>query len=389
MLWRELVDTGGKGMYLGGLKEFEEYALKYYAISPSTDTVLEEKIAQENLQAFLQQQKERENIVPKLPVRICLTEAASALAYHLAHELATGAIMGTKTMVAIHLYSAESNSVCHGLIMELQDLASPCLEYAKFSTNMQGAFAGVDMVFILDYPYTQHNLDLFQLDARNTRLPAAVRQFSSYARALESVASKDVKVLVSGCFANTGAAIMAKLAPTLAPSCFVAGPCLAESQVKAIVANRLHLNTSDIMQAAIWGKTHGPATIADLSFTRVSHYPGAVMGPDPFNLPLRCCEFDWEWLEQEFSKLMSARHGSLTGYREDGPAISEAVGLATLAKDWWLRDTQQWRSVGVVSDGTSYSIPVGVVCSVPCHCKEGVWQCVPDLTLTEPIQVQN
>ena len=389
MLWRELVDTGGKGMYLGGLKEFEEYALKYYAISPSTEAVLEGKIADENLQTFLQQQQERENFVPKPPIKICLTEPTSTVAYHLALLLATGVVTGTDAMVAIHLFSAEPSTVCEGLVMELQDLASPSLEYAKFYSDLQEAFEDVSMVYILDCPYTALNLNLFNLDSRNTKLTAVVSQFHEYGRALESAASKDVKVLVSGCFANTGVGIMAKSASTLPPSCFVASPCLAESQMKAILANRLHLNNSDIMQAAIWGKTHGPATIADTSFTRVQHYPGAVMGPDPFNLPLTRCEFDRDWLEQEFPRLMGARHGSLEGYREDGAAVSEAVSLASFSKDWWQGETQHWRSVGVVSNGTAYSIPEGVVCSAPCYCKEGKWQYVPDLELSQPIQVKH
>ncbi len=387
MLWRELVDTGGKGLYLGGLKEFEDYALKYYAISPSTDLVLEGKIASENRQTFLQQQQERENFVPTPPIKICLTDATSTVAYHLAQLLATGAVTRPDTMVALHLFNPELNTVCEGVIMELQDLASPCLEYIKFSSSMEEAFAGVSMAYILDYPYTTHNLNLFNLDVRNTRLTAVVNQFREYTKALENAASKDVKVVVSGCFANSGAGIMAASASTLPSSSFVASPCLAESQMKAVIASRLHLNGSDIMQAAVWGKTHGPAIIADTSFTRVQHYPGAVMGPDPFNLPLTRCEFDKDWLEKTFPQLMEARHGALEGYREEGAAVSEAVGLATFGRDWWLGETQQWRSVGVVNDGTAYSIPKGVACSTPCHCKEGKWECVPDLALSELIQV--
>ena len=111
------------------------------------------------------------------------------------------------------------------------------------------------------------------------------------------------------------------------------------------------------------------------------------MGPDPFTLPLTRCEFDRVWLEKDVPRLIVSRHGILEGYREDGAAVSEAVGLARLGRDWWLGETQQWRSVGVVSDGTLYGIPEGVVCSVPCHCKEGKWQGVPDLKLQPAMQV--
>ena len=374
-------------MYLGGLKEFQEYALKYYALSPSTDAELEGKIADENLETFLQKQKKEKDFVPVPPIKICVTDSASIGAYHLAQLLATGVVTGPDTKVAIHLFHPEPSPVCDGLVMELQDLASPCLEYIKFSNNMQEAFEDVSMIFILDYPYTIANLDLFNLDTRNTRLPTVVELFQQYAKALDSAANKQVKVVVSGCFANTGAGIMATLAPSLLPSSFVASPCLAESQMRAILANRLKLNSSDILQAVVWGKTHGSAVIVDSSFTKVQHYPGAVMGPDPFTLPLTRCEFNRDWLEKDLPQLMGSRHGVLEGYREDGAALSEAVGLARLGRDWWLGETQ-WRCVGVVSDGTMYSIPEGVVCSVPCQCKEGKWQAVLNLKLQPPIQVQ-
>ncbi len=44
LVWRELLDRGGKGMYLGGLAEFQEYALHYHGISPSTEPATEDKV---------------------------------------------------------------------------------------------------------------------------------------------------------------------------------------------------------------------------------------------------------------------------------------------------------------------------------------------------------
>jgi len=32
MVWRELVDRGGKGILIGGANEFQEYAYGYYGI---------------------------------------------------------------------------------------------------------------------------------------------------------------------------------------------------------------------------------------------------------------------------------------------------------------------------------------------------------------------
>lgn len=46
LVWRELLDRGGKGMYLGGLEAFLEYTQHYYGVSPSTQHATDEKVHQ-------------------------------------------------------------------------------------------------------------------------------------------------------------------------------------------------------------------------------------------------------------------------------------------------------------------------------------------------------
>ena len=50
LIWRELLDRGGKGLYLGGLAEFEEFASHYYGITPHTDSSLEAKVINDVLE---------------------------------------------------------------------------------------------------------------------------------------------------------------------------------------------------------------------------------------------------------------------------------------------------------------------------------------------------
>ena len=385
------MDTGGKGLYMGSVTEFEEYAMKYYNISPPTDNELENAIAAENLQTYQQQQLEKQSVVPVQPVKVCLTNGDSPLAYHLAHLVANGAVLGPTQKVAIHLYHSQQSSVCEGLAAELLDLASPLLSYAIFTSSSLEAFDSADLAYILDYQYNVHNLHLKSSSSRDAVLGDAAATFQEYATALDTVASKDVKVVVSGCFANTGAGLMALCTSSLSPACFVAAPSLAESQAKAVLANRLHLNSSNIKQLAVWGKTHG-TVLADPSSTRVAHYPGAIVGPDPFDLPLTRCEFDGDWLEKEFPTLVEARHNQLEGYREEGPSVAEAVGLAKLGSAWWQGDTSNWCSVGVVSDGLGslqVEMPSGVVCAVPCHCRGGKWEPVQDVIPSTLVKVSS
>ena len=386
LVWREIVDTGGKGLYLGGLKEFEEYASHYHSIHATTTTELEDKIAAENESTLEQQQLNEQNKIPEPVERVCLTDATSPIAYHLAKQIVTGVVFGKQQRVAIHLYHREaSGSPCDGLALELQDLASPLLDYIRVTTSLKEAFDSVSLVFLLDYAYNANNLKKFALESikeHEEQLVDAAILYQTYANTLDFAACKNVKVVVSGYFANTGTALVAANVSSLPPSSIVAAPCLAESQARAIIAQRLQMNPSDVFHLIVWGRTHGAVQV-DLWSTRVCHFPGAVMGPDPFNLPITRCEFDIEWLEKEFPRLVTAKHTHLEGYGEEGPSLAEAVSLAHFSHTWvsGANHKWEWQSVGVISDGdgSAYQVPEGLACSLPCCLNNGKWEPVPNL----------
>lgn len=52
MIWRELVDRGGKGVLIGGANEFQEYAWGYYGIKSQLYTSDVTKVRQEHF-AFI------------------------------------------------------------------------------------------------------------------------------------------------------------------------------------------------------------------------------------------------------------------------------------------------------------------------------------------------
>lgn len=536
LVWRELIDRGGKGLYLGGLQEFEEYASHYHGITPATSKELEEAIARENQETFLSLKLEQEN-VPKIePLRVCVTNASSQIAYHLVQQIATGRVFGKDNVVAIHLYDSDvkKREELEGVALELVDLASPVLYEVRVSESVKDAVDSVSVAFILDYPYqpvvrkesntctqqpeddpamaqeekqveeegegekvanedtpnvqdssseeapvssqgeitndssklegsshgeereetqkeaeakkpssvgvekqgsgstlpsikeeqTTATIDKDQdtiKDAESAplsqaeqaagdapptelttppELAAAAQLYHCYGATMDFCSQKDVQVMVCGRHANTGAALMANAVSSIDKTNFIAAPCLAEQQAKAIIASKVELNAADIAQVAIWGHTCGEQVATDLSHVRVKHFPGAVMGPDPFDLPLTRCIFETEWLESKFHGLFEARHKGMEGYRRNGhgsgAALVEAMGLVKMAKQWREREGEGggggsgWSSVGVISteeEGGVYGIPVGVAFSQPAQCSEGVWKPVVELTVSDKIKV--
>ena len=229
---------------------------------------------------------------------------------------------------------------------------------------------------------------------QNTELASSVLRYHQYATTLDFCAQKDVKVILSGKYANTGAAIMAKAVTSIPRTSFVACPLLAEAQARSILAQKLNINTADVRQVAIWGRTHG-TVLSDTSHTRVHRFKGAVVGPESFSLPVWQCIFEKEWLSKEFPVMLAARHGRMEGYRSNRCPLSEAVGLVTLAQDWCNGGgCEEWRSMGVMCEGGEgvYGIPEGLVFSVPVRqCEDGeggrMWRVERGLDINKEIQV--
>lgn len=238
LVWRELVDRGGKGLYLGGLETFTEYAAHYHDIHPDSDVQMEESIAAENQVTFENDQIQAANAPKPNPLRVAFTNASSTIVYHLSQLVASGRVFGDKQKVAIQLYDSDQKSELEGLKMELEDLASPLLIEVTVARTLQEAFNSVTTVFILDYPY------------QGTEVPQVedtiLNCYHDYATTIDFCASKDVRVIVSGCHGNLGASIIAKYATSISKSNVIASSCLVEQQAKSILAQKLHVNGGDI-----------------------------------------------------------------------------------------------------------------------------------------------
>ena len=508
LVWRELIDRGGKGLYLGGLQEFEHYASHYHGITPSTSQGSEEEIAKENQETLLSLKLEQENTPKISPLRVCVTNASSLTAYHLVQSIATGRVYGDNTAVAIHLYdrNAEKREELEGVALELVDLASPLLYEVRVVRSVKDAVDSVDMAFVLDYPYEQQvvreevskqqgdqetvkkdkpvediivkdegkegesekevntqNLlkeeplssrreaandsskledltlpsnhdeeicrgelvtepqtttnkkDATIKDTESASLPLseladdapptgpttppalveAAQLYHCYGATMDFCSQKHVQVVVCGRYANTGAALMANAVTSIDKTNFIASPCLAELQAKAIIASKVKLNGAHVGQVAIWGRTCGDEVTSDLSHVLVKYFPGAVVGPDPYDLPLTRCIFQTEWLERKYHQLFDARHKHMEGYHGrngcgSGVALVEATGLVQLTKQWREGTGSWWNSVGILATeegGRVYGVPVGVVFSQPAWCSEGMWKPVSQLSVSEKIKV--
>ena len=137
-------------MYMGSLEDLMSYTEHYYNIVPTTGEDEEIKIAAENLDTYNTVRLEESQNKPPEPLRVCITNASSDLAYHLASRVVLNKVFGDHSIHLQLLDTTGNKESVHGLAMELHDLAHPNLCMVTSTDSVHEAFKAVSAVFVLD-----------------------------------------------------------------------------------------------------------------------------------------------------------------------------------------------------------------------------------------------
>ncbi|NWV41241.1 MDH dehydrogenase, partial [Grantiella picta] len=379
IIWRELLDRGGKGQLLGGLHDFLEYAQQYYAI---TSMMLSEEmlsIAEENLQAHLEIVKEDEEIKSLIkPIQIWITSASAPVCYHLIPLLANGEVFGMTTEISIHLFDTDqSKEILCSIVMEAEDMAFPLLRSISEHTEIDQAFIEADIIIVLDDV-------LLNLEVKS--LEDYIREVSEicqvYAPLIEKNAKNEVKVISSGkTFANLKATMIRTYGPSIRPENIIAIATSWESAAKAMLARKLNMDIAGVKDVIVWGNITGSNYI-DLSHTKLYGYESAIWGPANFQRPLLKMIYDSEWINSDFlsaQSTLSSRVSRCTG-------ILPAHAIATVLQYWYHGSPSgEIISVGILSKG-QFCIPEGITFSMPVRFQNGNWEVMTELEINETTQ---
>ena len=88
-----------------------------------------------------------------------------------------------------------------------------------------------------------------------------------------------------------------------------------------------------------------------------------------------------EWIKDEFLPSVGKRGAAIIEARGSSSAASAANAAIDHVRDW-VRDSSDWVSMGVASDG-SYGVPEGLICGFPCTCADGRWEIVQGLEIDD------
>lgn len=300
----------------------------------------------------------------KTPLHIAVTGAAGQISYSLLFRLASGSLLGADQPIVLHLLEiTPALPALRGVVMELQDCASPLLHRIEVTDDPMVAFKNVDYAFLVGARPRGAGME------RKDLLEVNAAIFSNQGKALNAVASRDVKVLVTGNPANTNALIALKNAPDLKPENFSAMSRLDHNRAISLLAEKCGVLCTDIKNMTVWGN-HSATQYPDLHHAKVK-------GQEALSL------VDDEWFANDFIPTVQQRGSAVIAARGFSSAASAANAAIDQMKAWIFGTEQgDWVSMGILSNG-SYGIESDLVYSYPVTISNGEVNIVNGLDIND------
>jgi malate dehydrogenase len=300
----------------------------------------------------------------KKPVTVTITGAAGNIGYALAFRVASGQMLGSDQPVNLNLLeSPAASAAVGGVVMELNDCAFPTLNKVVASSDANVAFKDCNFAMLVGARPRGPGMERKDLLLENAKI------FSAQGKALDAVASRDVRVLVVGNPANTNSLIAQRNAPSLDPKRFTAMTRLDHNRGLAQLTEKTGASLADVKKVIIWGN-HSATQYPDLHHATVGGKPALSL-------------VEAAWFKDTYIPTVQQRGAAVIKARGSSSAASAAAAALDHVHDWMLGTPEgDWVSMAVPSDG-SYGIPEGVIYSYPVTCKNGAYSIVQGLSIDE------
>src|SRR5436305_1614042 len=284
----------------------------------------------------------------KRPVRVAVTGAAGQIGYSLVFRIAAGEMLGRDQPVILQLLELpldKAHAALKGVMMELEDCALPLLAGMAGTADPKIAFKDAEMAILVGARPRGPGMERKDLLLENAKI------FIEQGRALDAVASRNVKVLVVGNPANTNAYIAMKSAPSLPRRNFTAMLRLDHNRALSQIAAKTGRPVSSIEKLTVWGN-HSPTMYADYRFATIE----GKSVKDMIN--------DDAWNRDVFLPTVGKRGAAIIEARGLSSAASAANAAIDHMRDWAIGTNGKWVTMGIASDGW-YDIPKDTMFGFP------------------------
>ena len=246
-----------------------------------------------------------------------------------------------------------------GVMMELDDCAFPLLAGMNAHGDPMTAFKDIDYALLVGARPRGPGME------RKDLLSANAAIFTAQGKALDAVASRNVKVLVVGNPANTNAYIAMKSAPSLPKKNFTAMLRLDHNRALSQLAAKSGKPVAAIKKLVVWGN-HSPTMYPDYRFATVD------------GQGIKGLINDEAWNKDTFLPVVGKRGAAIIEARGLSSAASAANAAIDHMRDWALGTNGEWVTMGIASDG-SYGIPEDTMYGFPVICAGGEYTMVKGL----------
>lgn len=300
----------------------------------------------------------------KAPMRVAVTGAAGQIGYSLLFRIANGDMLGKDQPVILQLLEIadeKAQKALKGVMMEIDDCAFPLLAGMTAHSDAMTAFKDADVALLVGARPRGPGME------RKDLLEANAQIFTVQGKALDAVASRNVKVLVVGNPANTNAYIAMKSAPSLPAKNFTAMLRLDHNRALSQIAAKTGKPVTAIEKLCVWGN-HSPTMYPDYRFATID----GKSVKDAIN--------DDVWNKDVFLPTVGKRGAAIIDARGLSSAASAANAAIDHVRDWVIGTNGKWTTMGIPSDG-SYGIPKDTIFGFPVTTENGEYKIVQGLDI--------
>lgn len=286
--------------------------------------------------------------VMKKPVTVTVTGAAGNIAYSLLFRIAAGEMLGADQPVILKLLEiTPCLEKLQGVVMELEDCAFPLVQEIVATDDPAVAFKNADWCMLVGSVPRKAGMERKDLLGINGKV------FIGQGKAIAENAAPGCKVFVVGNPCNTNCLIALHNATGMPKENFFAMTLLDEYRAKSQLAAKAGVHVSDVTNMCIWGN-HSATQYPDFTNAKIAGKPVTEVISDI------------EWLKGDFIKTVQQRGAAIIAARGLSSAASAANAALMTVKNLVTPTPEgDWFSVSTISDGNSYGLPEGIICSMP------------------------
>jgi malate dehydrogenase len=326
-------------------------------------------------------------------VKVTITGAAGRIAYSLIPLLLHGHIFGPTTFIDLVLLDIpDALQKLQGIALEIDDSNYSLLNSVMITVDAEEAFVNTEVAILLGgYPRLpgMERRDLIRKNAE------CIQQ---QARALNTQASRNCKIVIVANPANTNCLVAIKNAPNIPSENFTCLTRLDEERLRGLLLKKLQeISNSSGSSTHHGADIHNVYILGNHSNTQVAYIDAAIVSTDTekvYNLSSYVSSEEYE----ELLHRVQHRGAEILKYLQVSSALSAAEATAKHLKDWLTLPSTHNRatnttafSMGILIQQQEYGLANDIVYSLPCMhaplhaCK---YQIIPNLefsTLTQEL----